>query len=170
MIPAYISLKTQIKTHHLSGNFFWKLNSISPYIELGFLGGLNSKESACNCRRPKFDPWVGKISWRRAWKPTPVFLPGKSHGQEEPGPWSCKESDVTWLLGVYSIWYNQPFNITFRSFFVMCNVVSRKPVKHICAGENHCDTLEAPGFLRSICSKKEYGRTIKAEQRFLFLY
>ena len=32
-----------------------------------------------------FDPWVGKISWRRTWQPTPVFLPGKPHRQEEPG-------------------------------------------------------------------------------------
>ena len=30
--------------------------------------------------RPDFDPWVGKIPWRRAWQPTPVFLPGESHG------------------------------------------------------------------------------------------
>ena len=30
---------------------------------------------------PRFDPWVGKISWRRKWQPTPVFLPGESHGQ-----------------------------------------------------------------------------------------
>ena len=29
--------------------------------------------------RPGFDPWVGKIPWRRAWQPTPVFLPGESH-------------------------------------------------------------------------------------------
>ena len=38
----------------------------------------------CQCRRCKrhrFDPWVGKIPWRRKWEPTPVFLPGKSHGQ-----------------------------------------------------------------------------------------
>jgi len=28
-----------------------------------------------------FDPWVRKIPWRRAWQPTPVFLPGESHGQ-----------------------------------------------------------------------------------------
>ena len=28
-----------------------------------------------------FDPWVGKIPWRRAWQPTPVLLPGESHGQ-----------------------------------------------------------------------------------------
>ena len=32
--------------------------------------------------RPGFDPWVGKIPWRRAWKSTPVFLPGESHGQK----------------------------------------------------------------------------------------
>ena len=32
--------------------------------------------------RTRFDPWVGKIPWRRKWKPTPVFLPGKSHWQE----------------------------------------------------------------------------------------
>jgi len=31
--------------------------------------------------RGRFDPWVGKIPWRRAWQPTPVFLPGESHGQ-----------------------------------------------------------------------------------------
>ena len=31
--------------------------------------------------RQGFDPWVGKVPWRRAWQPTPVFLPGESHGQ-----------------------------------------------------------------------------------------
>ena len=37
------------------------------------------------CRRPQFSPWVGKILWRRAWQPTPVFLPGESLWTEEPG-------------------------------------------------------------------------------------
>ena len=37
------------------------------------------------CRRPRFDPWVGKIPWRRAWQPTPVFLLGESLWTEEPG-------------------------------------------------------------------------------------
>ena len=49
-----------------------------------FSGGGGGKESACQYRRHKrrgFDPWVGKIPWRRAWQPTPVFLPGESHGQ-----------------------------------------------------------------------------------------
>ena len=43
---------------------------------------LSGKDSACNAgsfRRHGFNPWVGKIPWRRAWQPTPVFLPGKSH-------------------------------------------------------------------------------------------
>ena len=35
--------------------------------------------------QPGFDPWVGKIPWRRAWQPTPVFLPGESPWTEEPG-------------------------------------------------------------------------------------
>jgi len=52
-----------------------------------FLGGLlwwlNGKESACQCRRHKFDPWLGKIPWRRKRQPTPVFLPGKSNGQRQ---------------------------------------------------------------------------------------
>jgi len=42
------------------------------------------KNPPCQCRRHKgcrFDSWVGKIPWKRAWQPTPVFLPGKSHGQ-----------------------------------------------------------------------------------------
>ena len=43
------------------------------------------------------DPWVRKIFWRRAWQPTPVFLPGKSHGQRSLtgySPWGHKESDM----------------------------------------------------------------------------
>ena len=50
----------------------------------GFPGGSDRKESACNVR-PGFDPWVGKIPWKRSWQPTPVFLPGESPGTEEPG-------------------------------------------------------------------------------------
>ena len=44
------------------------------------------------------DPWVRKIPWWRKWQPTPVFLPGKSHGQRSLAGYSakgCKESDTT---------------------------------------------------------------------------
>ena len=40
---------------------------------------LNGRESACQCRKHRFDPWVRNIPWRRKWQLTPVFLPGKSH-------------------------------------------------------------------------------------------
>ena len=46
----------------------------------GFPGGSEVKTSAFKCRRPGFDPWVRKIPWRRKWQPTPIFLPGESHG------------------------------------------------------------------------------------------
>ena len=36
-------------------------------------------------KRWGFDPWVGKIPWRRAWQPTPVFSPGESPWTEKPG-------------------------------------------------------------------------------------
>ena len=36
-------------------------------------------------RKPRFDPWVSKIPWRRAWRPTPLFLPGELRGQESLG-------------------------------------------------------------------------------------
>ena len=47
----------------------------------GFPGGASDRKSACQCRRCRFNPWVGKIPWRRNWQPTPVCLPGKFHGQ-----------------------------------------------------------------------------------------
>ena len=49
------------------------------------------------CGRPGFDPWVGKIPWRREWLSTPVFFSGGSHGQrnlEGYSPWGGKESDT----------------------------------------------------------------------------
>ena len=66
----------------------------------GFPGGANGKEPACQCRRRErcgFDSWVGKIPWRRAWQPTPVFLPGESHGQRSRvgcSSWGRKEVDT----------------------------------------------------------------------------
>ena len=49
----------------------------SLFNALGFHDGSDGKE----CRRPRFNLWVRKISWRRKWQPTPVFLPGESHEQ-----------------------------------------------------------------------------------------
>ena len=49
------------------------------------------------CGRPRFNPWVRKIPWRRKWQPTPVLLPGKSYGWRRVVgycPWGHKESDT----------------------------------------------------------------------------
>ena len=56
------------------------------------------KESACQCKRRGFDPWVRKLPWRRKWQPPPIFLPGKSHGWRSLvgySPWSREELDTT---------------------------------------------------------------------------
>ena len=69
--------------------------------KLGFPGGTCGKESTCQCRRCQklgFNPWVGKIPWRRKWQPTPVFLPGESYGWRSLAGYSpCGhiESDMT---------------------------------------------------------------------------
>ena len=61
----------------------------------------SGKESACQSRRHRrhgFQPWVGKIAWRRKWQSTPAFLPGKFRGQRSVAgysPWDYKESYVT---------------------------------------------------------------------------
>ena len=66
-------------------------------LKLGhFLGGSDGKESTCQCRRPRFYSWVGKISW--SWLTTPVFMPGEFQGQRSLtgySPWGHKESDMT---------------------------------------------------------------------------
>ena len=51
----------------------------------GLLQWLSDKESACQCRKHGFSPWVRKIPWRRKWQPTPVFLPGEAQGQSLAG-------------------------------------------------------------------------------------
>ena len=51
-----------------------------------------------HCKRPRVNPWVRKIPWRRKWQLTAVFVPGKFHGQRslmDCSPWDHKESDMT---------------------------------------------------------------------------
>ena len=54
---------------------------VDVIIDVGFPGGASGEESSCQRRRHTFNPWVGKIPWRRAWQPTPIFLPGECLGQ-----------------------------------------------------------------------------------------
>ena len=76
-----------------------KMNLVTPLpvTSPGRPRWLSGKESDCQCRRREFSSWSGKIPWRRAWQPTPVLLPGESHGQRSLAgysPWGRKESET----------------------------------------------------------------------------
>ena len=64
---------------------------------LGFPGGSDGKASACSVGDPGSIPRLGRFPWRRKWQPTPVLLPGKSHGLRSLvgySPWGHKELDT----------------------------------------------------------------------------
>ena len=82
--------------------------SIFSLWSVGFPGGASGKEPAWQSRRHKrwrYHPWVRKTPWRRAQQPTPVFLPGKSHGQRSLAGyslWGCKALDMTERLSPHA--------------------------------------------------------------------
>ena len=59
---------------------FWSFLFSCTYTYIGLPWWLSGKESTYQCSRRGFDPWTGKILWRRKRPPIAVFLPGKSHG------------------------------------------------------------------------------------------
>ena len=67
---------------HCKGHGFnpWSGNKISQTSQVALVAK-NPHANAGDVKRCKFDLWVGKILWRKAWQPTPIFLPGESHGQ-----------------------------------------------------------------------------------------
>ena len=81
-------------------SYFFTCFCSSQGSSWGFPGDTSGKEPTCQCRRRKkhgLDPWIEKVSWRRAQRPTPVFLPGESSGQRSLvgySPWVA-ESDTT---------------------------------------------------------------------------
>ena len=87
--------------------FSWSVRPMQPQSPLDFPSGSDGKGICLQCGRPGFDIWVGKIPWRRKWQPTPVFLPGESHGQRslvDYSPRGHKESDtMDWLT------FSRPF-------------------------------------------------------------
>ena len=86
--------------HQLNGHEFEQapgdINDTMHEIDRSFL--MAQTVNAMQRRRPGFNPWFGKILWRRVCQSTPVLLPGKFHGQrslEQYSPWGCKELDMT---------------------------------------------------------------------------
>ena len=79
-------IKTCLFGDHLL--FFSRFKWLDLLVDAMFREWLSDKKSSCSAGDAEdwgFNPWVGKIPWSRKWQPAPVFLPGKSHGQEPGG-------------------------------------------------------------------------------------
>ena len=90
----------------------WVQSPGTPSSYFGFPWWLRQYRIRLQCGRPGFNPWFGKIPWRREWQAIPVSLPGEFHGQRSLAgysPWGCKESDMTeWLqLSLFTLLADQ---------------------------------------------------------------
>ena len=106
------------------------------------------KNLPCQCRRCKryeFDPFVGKIAWSRKWQTTPVFLPGKFHGQsnlEGYSPWGLRELDTTESTHTHThMWW---VSVVARGIFVAsCGVFPGSTLQLWCTGSRARDSVVA---------------------------
>ena len=107
--------------------------SMGPYeafgqhqVDPGFLRCLSGKEYACQAGDAGLIPG-SKDPWRREWQPTPVFLPGKSHGQRSLvgcSPWGHKKSDMTeWLSNRWIMFQVPPGSSHENEFSCSCQEV-----------------------------------------------
>ena len=90
-----------ISKHHFGPSL---LGSMTKWISKN--SSLVAQMVNLQCRRPGFDPWVGKIPWRREWQPTPLFLPGEFHGQRRLvgySPWGCKRIGHDWVTNTFTL-------------------------------------------------------------------
>ena len=87
---------------------FWSIASgfcFPLWQIMGITGGSDSKESACQCKRHRFDFWGGEILWNRKWHPISVLMPEKFHGRRSLvgySPWGRNELGTTELLSKHT--------------------------------------------------------------------
>ena len=99
VLPQYLYLETGHECLSVLSLLIFLLFHYCYYWASQVVLGENNLPA--NPRRHKrcgFNPWVGSIPWWRAWQPTPVFLPGESHGQRSLAgysTWGHKELDIT---------------------------------------------------------------------------
>ena len=136
--PCFVTLRC----HHRCRTSYWAilvaasgvdcrvLHLGSPRTKTGLPWWLSGKESACQCRRLRrcgFHPWVRNIHWRRKWQPTPVCLPGKSHGQGSLvgySPWGHKESDTTEYSHIHT-------GLIVRCIIILCSTKKLKMLTNV---------------------------------------
>ena len=78
---------------------------VCSHSHIGLPWWLRQSRICLQCRRPRFNPWVRKVPWRRKWQPTPVFLSGEFHRQRSLAgysQWNCKELDTSEQLTLFT--------------------------------------------------------------------
>ena len=107
----------------------------------GFPSGASGKEPICQWRRYKrfrLDAWVGKIPWKRAWQPTPVFLPGEFRRQtEEPDGLQFMESQRVgqdWVTNTHSFYPNWQWWFSCYIVYILSRLLFPSPGKNTGVG------------------------------------
>ena len=93
--------------------FLWGSQLGAATLQLGLRCWLMAENQSA-VQETKIDPWVGKMPWRREWQPTPVFLPGESHGQRNLASYSrrgLKESDTIEAANTFTLLTNSTSNL-----------------------------------------------------------
>ena len=116
-LPDFLSKGLDVSAPSYTATFYLPFINIYQHSSSKLLPRwLSGNESAYQCRRHRFKPWIREIPWRRKRKPTPVFLPGQSQGQRSLAgysPWDHKESDMTKRTSMYV----HPQNFQFTSLY-----------------------------------------------------
>jgi len=110
----------QMPTRQQQSHWALKNSYITPwFIFTTLVACKDSKETAFNEGRPRFDPWVGKIPWRREWLPSPVFLPGEFHGLWSLvgySPWGSQKVGQNWVTTTFTFYiYNKPYEVSLEN-------------------------------------------------------
>ena len=125
----------------------------------GLPRGPSSKESACQRKRCKFNPWVGKIPWRRKWQPTPILLPGESHGRRSLAgcsPWGHTESDTTERLSTHT---HQGLNLSFMHSIAMEKAIKQhQMIQNTIEGLNKWKQIDSHRWGAPISSREQVSQ------------
>ena len=126
LVPYRISLRkipSSLFLEYLFSSYSISMTTNGVY---GFSMWSRGIEFTCKCRRCKrykFDPWAGKMPWSWKRQPTPVFMPGESHGQRSLvgySPWDRRELDkfqqqqLKWCLSAFFVQFNIANSLMWR--------------------------------------------------------
>ena len=155
--PVFFLLATTVSTISITSVF------------LGYPGGLDGKESACNAGDLSSIPGLGRSPWRRAWQTTPVFLPGESPWTEEPSSslgrrhnWAVKHRTGSGYISFFSFYlstfmscwiYSQPVSCFFWDIFpLLCNLLFWVSSSLLCFSEGSAQCGRQRSCMRCLLS------------------